>query len=266
MNNPTKPVNWSVAIALAFATHALVALTFANLQTTGAQGQGEFGIEIGIGVLADLGLSNQRVEATIPTPEPELIEEQPETQETIAEPIEEPQIVQPEIEQPVFEPVVEVKQQAETVIQTVVEVERTEPLFDTREELVQAVADLVETTPKPAQLVRSTGTGDDLTTGGFASARASYIDKLFAKLNRFKHYPLAARRGPDEGTTMLYMLIRKDGHVLDAYVAESSGFTILDTAAMRMVEMAKPLPPIPADLRRNTLRIRIPVKFAISDG
>ena len=255
-----KKLNWLTAVSLAVVSHVLVAFAFANLSRSSAEGDGEFGIEIGIGFLGDAGLSNRNTEASEAIPEPPM--EPPEIEPEQASEIE----PVPELELPIFEPLPELEQEVQTVVQAMPEIDRPEPIFESREQLIEAIVDMVNRDESSLQRTRTTGLGDTDSAGGYGGVRATYIDRLFAKLNRYKHYPLAARRGPDEGTATLHLLLRNDGYVMDAYVAQSSGFGVLDAAAMRMLQMAKPLPPFPAEIKSKTLRVRIPVKFEISDN
>ena len=62
---------------------------------------------------------------------------------------------------------------------------------------------------------RSTGTGDSDSAGGSAGRSASYAARLAAQLNRYKHYPMAARRARQEGTVTLLLVIRPDGSIAD---------------------------------------------------
>ena len=256
-----KNSRWFIAVSLAVLSHVVVAFGFAQLSRSTAEGEGEFGIEIGIGFLGNAGLSNQNTDPSVelPDPPPDELEIEPEH-----EPESEPEPV-PEPELPVYEPTPHFEQEVDTAVQALPDIELPKPNFQSREQLIAAVVDMVSREESRLQRSRSTGFGDTDMLGGISGDRATYIDRLFAKLNRYKHYPLAARRGPDEGTAVLNLLLRKDGYVIDAYVATSSGFSVLDAAAMRMVEMAKPLPPFPPEIESRTLRVRVPVKFEISD-
>ena len=61
------------------------------------------------------------------------------------------------------------------------------------------------------------------------------------------NYPDAARRRHLHGNVVLSVTIAADGQVRDASVYTSSGYRVLDDAAMRIVHLAAPFPPIPRE-------------------
>jgi periplasmic protein TonB len=65
------------------------------------------------------------------------------------------------------------------------------------------------------------------------------------------NYPAEAR-GRYYGSLRLTVAIRKDGSVADAIVEKTSGSTVLDRAARRIVMLAAPYPPFPPDIARDT--------------
>jgi protein TonB len=62
----------------------------------------------------------------------------------------------------------------------------------------------------------------------------------------------------------LSLVIRRDGSVADFSISKSSGFEALDTAVLRMLERAQPLPPFPASMREEEIPIDFPVSFSLS--
>jgi protein TonB len=50
--------------------------------------------------------------------------------------------------------------------------------------------------------------------------------------SRDPEYPAAARRAGEQGSTVLQVLVGIDGRVVDAKIAQSSGFADLDQAAL----------------------------------
>ncbi|HEX7325728.1 MAG TPA: TonB family protein [Rhodanobacteraceae bacterium] len=61
------------------------------------------------------------------------------------------------------------------------------------------------------------------------------------------NYPDAARRRHLFGNVVLSVTLGRDGHVRGVTVNVSSGHPVLDDAAVRIVHLAAPLPPIPHD-------------------
>ncbi len=53
----------------------------------------------------------------------------------------------------------------------------------------------------------------------------------------------------------------RDGRVLAARLARSSGNAALDAEALEMLQRAQPLPPLPSDQPGESLEIAVPVNF-----
>jgi protein TonB len=83
---------------------------------------------------------------------------------------------------------------------------------------------------------------------------AQYVEDWRVKLERIGNlnYPEAARQNKIYGSLQLTVSIRADGSVESVEVNRSSGQPILDAAAMRIVKLAAPFPPLPADIRKDT--------------
>lgn len=59
------------------------------------------------------------------------------------------------------------------------------------------------------------------------------------------NYPDEARRRRLSGQVVISVAVRRDGSVENARIIRSSGVPLLDSAAMRIVDMAEPFPPLP---------------------
>ncbi|MEJ2589877.1 MAG: energy transducer TonB [Candidatus Thiodiazotropha sp.] len=83
---------------------------------------------------------------------------------------------------------------------------------------------------------------------------AAYLDAWRRKVERIGNlnYPDQAKRDRLYGNLILHVAVRADGSVERIRVLHSSGHKILDDAAMRIVRMAAPFSPIPADIRKET--------------
>jgi TonB family protein len=66
-------------------------------------------------------------------------------------------------------------------------------------------------------------------------------------------------RPPTEGEVqaVLSFTVGRKGEISDLEVAQTSGFTAFDLAALRAVDNASPLPPLPASYRRDSLRVTL---------
>ena len=109
----------------------------------------------------------------------------------------------------------------------------------------------------------STGSRSTSTFGGNPGVRVRYVDLLRARLNQNKRYPATARRESVEGTAILFLHIRRDGSVVEAYIQRSTGSDALDAKVSRMVERAQPFPPFKREATTSSMKLTIPIDFSI---
>lgn len=95
--------------------------------------------------------------------------------------------------------------------------------------------------------------------------RDSFLGRLLAQLQRVKHYPPEARSAHIEGTAMLHFIMDRNGKVLSADIAKSSGRAALDREALALVRRAEPLPVMPDSMPGATFEAVVPVTFALHD-
>lgn len=99
---------------------------------------------------------------------------------------------------------------------------------------------------------------------GASEGRESYLTRLLAQLNRFKHYPAQARKAHIEGVVLVHFVMEADGHITRAEIQRSSGRPALDKEALALMARAEPLPPLPADFPSRTLDAVVPIEFALN--
>jgi periplasmic protein TonB len=80
-------------------------------------------------------------------------------------------------------------------------------------------------------------------------AYAAYMQAWVNRIERVGNlnYPDAARRRRLHGQLMLTVALARDGHVEGVVVNQGSGYRVLDDAAIRIVHLAAPYPPIPRE-------------------
>ena len=83
---------------------------------------------------------------------------------------------------------------------------------------------------------------------------AQYIEDWRIKVERIGNlnYPAAARQKKIFGSLQLTVSIRADGSIENVEVSRSSGQSILDAAALRIVKLGAPYAPLPPDIRKDT--------------
>jgi protein TonB len=125
------------------------------------------------------------------------------------------------------------------------------------QDLVQRSLEIVRL---EAQISKSLDMYEKMPKRKFIGARtqeyryAQYVEDWRAKVERIGNlnYPEAARSQKIYGKLTLTVSIRADGSVESIEINRPSGQRILDASAIRIVKLAAPFPPFPADIRKET--------------
>src|SRR5262245_20399797 len=96
--------------------------------------------------------------------------------------------------------------------------------------------------------------------GGVPAEYGPYLTALRQRIQQSVRYPTSARRRGIAGTVNVEILILANGSVGDVTLLESSSHTVLDEAALDTIR-SLPRMPLPPDLPRRSLRVRLPVVF-----
>lgn len=134
-------------------------------------------------------------------------------------------------------------------------VERTEPIQERTEEVVQAAPSMVEHRAVQQRLVQYRHTQMDY--GWLRNA-------LWGRIEELKRYPTQARSNHWEGRVVVQAVIRDDGTVADLMIAESSGQPILDQEALAVMKKASPLI-LKHPLGKPSITMLIPISYRL-DG
>lgn len=97
---------------------------------------------------------------------------------------------------------------------------------------------------------------------------AVYLDNWRRKIERVGtiNFPDAARREKLSGTPVIEVNIAADGKLLETVVRRSSGHAEIDEAAMRILKLAAPFDPFPAELSAKHDEIRIAYEWQFLGG
>jgi protein TonB len=97
---------------------------------------------------------------------------------------------------------------------------------------------------------------------------AVYLDSWRRKVERVGtvNFPEVARRERHSGTPVIEVTIGADGRLLQSVVRRSSGHAEIDEAAMRILKLAAPYDPFPAELSAHHDEIRIAYEWQFLDG
>lgn len=104
-------------------------------------------------------------------------------------------------------------------------------------------------------------TSDTDSAGGTPGATSSYAAQLQAWLEKHKEYPRRAELRRQQGTALLYLILDRDGQVLEHRIKETSGHRLLDREVLAMIERAQPLPRMPDEVPNASLELVVPVEF-----
>jgi protein TonB len=91
------------------------------------------------------------------------------------------------------------------------------------------------------------------------STNAWYVQNWVSKVTRVGNinYPTEARRAGVYGTLRMLVSLKKDGSIKEVVILQSSGSTLLDDAAIRIVRMASPFAPFPEEMRQEVDELEI---------
>lgn len=84
---------------------------------------------------------------------------------------------------------------------------------------------------------------------------------LVMHLNRHKRYPSRARAERKHGIVNVAFTMDRDGRILDAKISKSSGYELLDSAAIAMLNKASPLPLPPDSMPGSAIDLVVPVNY-----
>lgn len=92
-----------------------------------------------------------------------------------------------------------------------------------------------------------------------AAADAAYLAQWRRRVEAVgnQYYPQASLRYGIFGRLRLLVTVLSNGDLESVQLLESSGYAILDEAAIRTVQLAAPFPPFPEELRRTTDKLEI---------
>lgn len=267
---------------LAVALHAVLFLAFFNRQPddTGAEGKGMQGVVINLGMLGDLGEKKVSKKAKkIAKPKPKVktkpkpkraIKKLKPKPKPVKKTVEPKQATELLVKKTVVEPVKkEIKAAVTPDIQplpvTAVVDEVSEPAQESN--VLAGTETNAEQTGKDTVAMRqkTTGLASDADAGGAqVAARTSYSGLVAAKFKKQKRYPRFSRRRHEEGVVKLSFKLDRNGNVLSSEIVTSSGYARLDKEVLRMLKKAQPFPIFPSEMTQETLRLTIPVSFALN--
>ncbi|WP_448383796.1 TonB family protein [Desulfosoma sp.] len=118
--------------------------------------------------------------------------------------------------------------------------------------------------PRPETFGIPQGKPASPTVNGTDDAVKLFLAQVRQRIDRFKHYPYAARRRQVEGRVTVRFVIHPDGTVAALQVVKSSASSLLDDAAVKAVQDAAPFPGFPRDVLAHPLAVEIGLVFELT--
>ncbi|MBF7686543.1 energy transducer TonB [Acinetobacter sp. B10A] len=121
--------------------------------------------------------------------------------------------------------------------------------------------------PPSNQVAKDEKTAANQTLSGESlhKVNLSWQAMVLSRLEQFKRYPRKAQFNHQEGTTLIYYTINRQGEILSVDIARSSGFEELDIEASSAVKRTKIVPPPPDEIKGNIIELTTPINFFISN-
>jgi protein TonB len=94
-----------------------------------------------------------------------------------------------------------------------------------------------------------------------ADGLRAYRVALAGEARRYKRYPAQAIEAGWSGTTELRVSVTPGRSAPIVQVTKSSGYGVLDEAALEMLRRALPVTTIPASLRERAFSVELPIVF-----
>jgi len=113
--------------------------------------------------------------------------------------------------------------------------------------------------------LRASGEANQKTFGGKKGSANAYFSLLKSWLNRHKTYPAHLKKAKKQGIVTVKFTIDKSGVLQKSSVKKKSGHSELDAAALKMLDDASPMPPIPKSFKRDQLTISLPISYSLRD-
>ena len=125
----------------------------------------------------------------------------------------------------------------------------TQLLSSTRQEIARLTAELDRNSQYASQRPRHKAINASTKEYRYAA----YLDAWRKKVERVGNlnYPDEAKRSKLYGDLLLHVALRADGSVQQIRVVRSSGYKLLDDAAVRIVRLASPFAPFPEEIRKE---------------
>lgn len=118
-----------------------------------------------------------------------------------------------------------------------------------------------EAAPQPPEARPVVASALPASPGVDAEGLRTYRVALAGEARRYKRYPAQAIEAGWSGTTELRVSVTPGRSAPAVRVSKSSGYPVLDEAALEMLRRALPATAIPASLREQAFSVELPIVF-----
>ncbi|GAA6135895.1 hypothetical protein NBRC116188_26850 [Oceaniserpentilla sp. 4NH20-0058] len=257
-------LSWTLAFSSAVLLHGsvLYALSVDVQATDGdAKGTGQTGVEVGLGQLGSHANAQERLSALM-QPKPIEIKKKVMTTNEIKQKLtlEKPKLTAPTIEKTALKPDSFKIQKADPI-----KIKKEAEASLSEEEREDAKPNQEASLAPTQASTKSTGRADMNQGGGMKGQAKNFINNMNRWLAKHQRYPVAAKKDKQEGTVRVAFTIDRQGNVLRRSIETSSGYALLDEAALKVFDDATPLPRVPDDFvpQRTQLSLVKPIDFTL---
>ena len=121
----------------------------------------------------------------------------------------------------------------------------------------------------PVESATPVGSGDGADAGDDFSVEAilaqqDYTTRVVAQIYKSVSYPAMAVRREHEGSVRAIITLNRAGNLQAMQIIEEAPYSSLNEAVEDAVRDAAPFPPIPAEIREETIDLMVPVSFQLN--
>jgi TonB family protein len=115
----------------------------------------------------------------------------------------------------------------------------------------------------PRELPQNLPVDRDILEVNLNGLRGLFTGQVRQRIANAKYYPRMARRRGIEGRPIIAFTLDSQGRLTKVDLAETSGYQLLDRAALDAVQQGAPYPEIPAPLKMNSFQFKLPISFVL---
>jgi len=104
---------------------------------------------------------------------------------------------------------------------------------------------------------------DDPAGEAVDALRGLFTSQVRQRIAAAQYYPRLARQRGMEGRTVISFILDQRGRLTKVDLAQTSGYPLLDRAALEAVHNGAPYPEIPAPLKTDSFQFKLPISFVL---